>query len=395
MSVLIRRPPERSPAVDPGGPESSGRGRSARLIVLALLMTNLLTALLLSAGQIDWSTGLVPYGAAAALGLYAVSFTVALHAAVTPWISPAHRLRAALALAAVTAVTAGPLVLAAEPGATPWAWLAGFAVGALILLDPSPRGVALALAAASAGGLWSVGGGADLRDTVVFVLVVATAVAAMGAVTLWLLAALLETEAARQAHTMLAVTQERLRIARDLHDALAQNLTVICMKAELAEGLASTRTEDGRRLAGQIRELAHSGLQQTRDTLRGIDPLDLNGQVRTATQVLESAGIVTTVEMTSSPLPADVAYFFAAVLREATTNVLRHSTASMCAIAVTRCDGGARLTVVNDRPKPHSGDPGTGLRGLTERGRTLGATLEATVSADSFTLRVDAAWARS
>lgn len=356
---------------------------------MALLLLNVPAALLLAASQLAlqptaavvWSVGLL-------VG-YAACLVVALHSAVTPWVSMARKRAAAVALILITVGLSAPLTLAAEPGATPWAWVVGFTIGALAVLYPSGRGLVLGVGTALAGGLCSVLLGAAVRDLVVFTLVTAVAVAATSALTVWLLAVLLQTETAKQAHTALAVAQERLRIARDMHDALVQNLTVIALKAELAEELATDRPEDSAQQAREIRDLAHAGLQQTRSTLEGLDPLDLERQLGTAAQILRSAGVEVHVDADTTVLAPAVSRYLAAVVRESTTNMLRHSDARACVFSLHRTQSGTSLRISNDRPHPSSGSAGTGLRGLTDRGRHLHASLTTTLTADEFVLQTD------
>lgn len=364
----------------------SARSRTARVLVLALLLLNVPTAVLLTVSQLGPGRAPLLAWCAGLLAAYATCLVLTLHAAVTPWVSLARKRVAATCLMLVTVAMAGPLTAATAPDATPWAWSAGFAIGALIVLYPSLRGLALGAGTALAGGTWSALLGAAVRDLVVFTLITAVAVAATSALTVWLLAVLVQTETARQAHTALVLTQERLRIARDLHDALVQNLTVIALKAELVEELATERPQDAAQQSREIRALAQAGLHQTRSTLEGLDPLDLEQQLSTAAQVLESAGVEVRVDADARTLAPEVSRYLAAVVREGTTNVLRHSDARVCTISLHRDQAGAHLKVINDRPHRASGPAGTGVRGLTDRGRDLGATLSTSLTTDQFVL---------
>lgn len=360
------------------------------MVVLALLLLNVPAAALLAAAQIDWDPRPASVWAALFLGVYSLAHAAALHDAVTPWVSVRRHKATAAGLMVVTVAMAGPVTWAAEQGGAPWAWGAGFALGALVLLAPTVYGAGIATVTGLGGGLLAVLNGADPGDMVVFMLVTATAAAAMGAVTVWLLSALVQAERGSQAQAMLAVTEERLRIARDLHDAAAQDLTVIGLIAELAEDMAGSDARQSARLARQIRDRANAALHQTRAALRGVDPLDLDGQLRTATQVLTCAGVATTIHDSLDRLPQPLSNYLASVVREAITNILRHSDATTCVISLTPYGEGIRLTVVNDRPHEPTGQPGTGLRGITERGRPMAATVTTFMTSDVFTLQVDA-----
>lgn len=366
----------------------SPRAQQARLLVLTLLLLNLPIVLLLASSQVRWVPGAPALGVTLLLLGYAVTQGLVLHGAVTPWVDGAGPQVADLGLVLSTVALAGPLTLLAEPSAVPWSWVAGFAVGALVVLHPCGRGAVLVAAVVLGGGAVSVLLGGGLRDLLVLTLVTAVGVAGMGALTVWLLRLLIASETGREARTALAVTQERLRLTRDLHDVLAQNLTVIALKAELVADLTVADSAASSGQAREIRTLAEAGLQRARATLRGHDPLDLDEQLRTAVRVLASAGIATQVDATPVGT-GDASRYLAAVVREGATNVLRHSGATTCAITVTTGPGGARLAMTNDRPHPPTGPSGTGLRGLAERGHPLGACVSSAVVGESFVLQVD------
>lgn len=368
------------------------RAQTARLLVLGLLLLNVPSALLLAASQVRWAVD--PLAGVVALLLigYAVLQALALHAAVTPWVGETRKRAVGTGLVLSTVMLAAPLTLIAEPAATPWAWVAGFALGALVVLHPCARGAALVATTALGGGAVSVLLGAGLRDLVVLTLLTAVTVTGMGALTVWLLRVLVESETGREARTALAVTQERLRLTRDLHDILAQNLTVIALKAEMATDLAVTDPPGSAGQAREIRALAETSLHQARTTLRGYDPLDLDEQLRIAVQVLASAGIAVAVDVVTVGA-AEVSRYLAAVVREGTTNVLRHSKATTCSISVVAGPEGCMLTMTNDRSRPQTVPAGTGLRGLGERGIPLGATLSSAAlpsagEGEGFVLRV-------
>lgn len=363
------------------------RVRGARLLVLALLLVNVPSALVLTARQTVWDPTPGAGWTATLLVAYSAAQAAALHAAVTPWVSARRRDLAGAALSLSTVLLAWPLGVSAATGTVPWAWAAGFALGALALLYPSGWRVALGPVAAVAGGTISVALGSPVRDLVVFMLVTGAGAIASGAVVVWLLRLLIRSESAREAEVSLAVTQERLRVARDLHDLLVQSLTVIALKAELAEQQAS-EPDTSVQQARDIRTLAADTLVRTRLALRGFDTLDLAEQLRTAGLVLSCAGVAHDLSLPPGTLPpGEISHYFAAVVREGLTNVLRHSDATACTITVTQTETDYRLRIVNDQPRP--GDPsmgGMGLRGLRERGQAVNAALTAGPQADLFVL---------
>jgi two-component system, NarL family, sensor histidine kinase DesK len=195
-----------------------------------------------------------------------------------------------------------------------------------------------------------------------------------------------------------AVVQERLRVARDMHDLLGLGLATIALKTDLAGRLISRG--DARAAAeleevGRISAAARAEMRQvTGDSQR----LSLASEAAAARQLLGWAGIEVDTDLPGGPLPHAADAVLAVVLREAVTNVLRHSAASSCRIRVTAQGGLVQLRVSNDgatsehpsgpeRPaapvpgvppvfQPASGDhPGSGLVNLAARLAAAGGRL--------------------
>lgn len=210
----------------------------------------------------------------------------------------------------------------------------------------------------------------------------------------WMLGIVWELDRSRQVQADLAVAEERLRFARDLHDILGRNLSVIAVKSELAAALARRgRSEAGEEMMA-VRDIAQESLREVREVVRGYREVDLTTELAGARSVLRSAGVATRVVGEVEGLPADVQAVLGWVAREGTTNVLRHSSASTCVITVARDDGCVTLTMVNDGVRAASGSgsgsgtgSGSGLSGLAERLRELGGSLTAErVDGDRFRL---------
>lgn len=197
----------------------------------------------------------------------------------------------------------------------------------------------------------------------------------------WMLGVVFELDRSRQVQADLAVAEERLRFARDLHDILGRNLSVIAVKSELAAALARRGRDEAADEMMAVRDIAQESLREVRDVVRGYREVDLTTELAGARSVLRSAGVATRVVGEVSPLPADVQAVLGWVAREGTTNVLRHSSASSCVITLARQDGCVTLTMENDGVRAPSGGagsgPGTGLSGLAERLRELGGSLSA------------------
>ena len=193
---------------------------------------------------------------------------------------------------------------------------------------------------------------------------------------------------AREQIARLAVGEERVRFARDLHDLLGHSLSVIALKSELAgrllkssPGLAAHEVED-------IEKVARDALREVREAVAGYRQPTLAAELAGAHEALTAAGIEDHVDQDHAPLPPAVEAVLAWTVREGVTNVMRHSQATRCAIRITNQDGRATVEVVDDG---RGGIPeaGSGLRGLRERVLERGGTLTAgPLPHEGFRLRV-------
>ena len=207
--------------------------------------------------------------------------------------------------------------------------------------------------------------------------ILAAAATATFRTSVWMLEVMWELDRSRQAQARLAVAEERLRFSRDLHDTLGRNLSVVALKSELAVRLA--RRGDGGAVAEmeEVREIAERALKEVREVVRGYRAIYLDAELAGSQSVLRAAGVACEVTGTGADLPESVQAALAWVVREGTTNVLRHSDATRCVIDVRLAAGNVTLTMENDgvaaRRRPAGG---TGLVGLRERLREAGGTLQ-------------------
>jgi two-component system, NarL family, sensor histidine kinase DesK len=182
---------------------------------------------------------------------------------------------------------------------------------------------------------------------------------------------------ARQELAELAVVEERERFARDLHDILGHSLTVITKKAELARRLTPVDPERAAAEIADVERLAREALQDVRATVTGIRQVSLASELASARQALEAAGIRADLPYSVEDVPPQYRELFGWAVREAVTNVVRHSGATSCRITVHA----STLEVVDDGrgPAPAGGASGAagghGLVGLSERVRAAGGTL--------------------
>jgi two-component system sensor histidine kinase DesK len=192
--------------------------------------------------------------------------------------------------------------------------------------------------------------------------------------------ALREVHSARGELARMAVTDERLRMARDLHDLLGHTLALITLKSELAARLAA---QDSARAAQEMREVEHTArrtLREVRAAVAGYRQPTLAGELDGARQILQAAGIDLTLEQTAGALPAPLDSALAWTVREGVTNVIHHSRARRCRIHITAVDGIVSAEVTNDRAPAHQPahrSAGSGLAGLAERVAACGGRLEA------------------
>jgi two-component system sensor histidine kinase DesK len=199
-----------------------------------------------------------------------------------------------------------------------------------------------------------------------------------------------ELRAAREELARLAVSEERLRIARDLHDLLGHSLSLIALKTELAAKVIRHDTERAAAELADVEAVTRRALAEVRGAVRGYRSLALDEALDGARTALSAAGIEYRLDESRLTVPAEVEAVLAWAVREGATNVVRHSAANHCEIRV-RTDGEiAAVEVENDGAALRSGlHGGSGLAGLAERARAVRGTLEAGPRGeDGFRLRL-------
>ena len=187
-----------------------------------------------------------------------------------------------------------------------------------------------------------------------------------------------ELRAAREELADLAVNEERLRIARDLHDLLGQSLSVVALKSDLADRFVDSDPDAAHRELADVRRVSRQALTEMRAAVHGYRRLAFPEALDSAGAALSAAGIDLRVDGTAEHLPKEVENVLAWALREATTNVVRHSGASACEVRVETGGNAVALQVDDDgAAEPSDSADGMGLTGLAERARSLNGTLEA------------------
>ncbi len=179
----------------------------------------------------------------------------------------------------------------------------------------------------------------------------------------------------------LAQVDERERIARDLHDVLGHSLTSITLKAELAGRLIDINPAEAQKHINDIQEISRAALSQVRETVTEYKTNTLQNELSHARIALQSMDIELKCDLESLVVPPMIESAFAMVVREAVTNVLRHSKASRCSIRLENSKGYLALKI-NDNGGG-TGDIifGNGLKGMKERISVLGGWLEVEMTA--------------
>lgn len=201
-----------------------------------------------------------------------------------------------------------------------------------------------------------------------------------------------QLRAARAELAGLAVSRERERFARDLHDLLGHSLSLIALKSELAGRLLALGTGDAAREVAEIEQIARRALGEVREAVGDYRRPTLEAEPRGARIALEAAGVALTLRRADGlQLAPEVEAVLAWGVREAATNLIRHSGARACTITVAADERFARLEVCDDgrggEQRRSDGEDrqvaaaraveavGHGLQGLRERAATLGGRL--------------------
>lgn len=238
-------------------------------------------------------------------------------------------------------------------------------------------GISAALAAAAAPILGST------REAIVSGGIVLAGVLTVR-LSLWLAAMVRELDDAREAQAQLAVAEERLRFARDLHDVTGRDLSVIAVKAELVAQLAERDDPRAVEHGREVAQIARASLAEIRSLVRGYREADLATELRGTASLLRSARAEVFLRGSAEDVPADHAGIAAWVLREGGTNILRHADPSAVTITLD-ADG---VTLVNDgAPGTDEVHEGSGLTGMRER-LGPGASLSTRRQDGTFTLDV-------
>ena len=183
-------------------------------------------------------------------------------------------------------------------------------------------------------------------------------------------------------------TAERERIARDLHDILGHTLSVIILKSELASRLIEQDAQLAKAQIEDVEKISRQALSEVREAIAGYSQGTLASEVERAISTLKVAGIQVDQRCEALEISAAQDRVLALVLREAVTNVIRHSKAKRCSIILTRSND-QHVLEIQDDGCGFDIKEGMGMRGIRERIAALGGTASwSTTHGTHLTIRV-------
>lgn len=219
-------------------------------------------------------------------------------------------------------------------------------------------------------------GGADELRAWGFLTAFSVILPGMTVVSLWWWDVLARLDRARASEARLAATQERLRVATDVHDLQGHHLQVIALQLELAERLMTKDPDAALEQLRAARGTVSEAQQGTRDLALRFRSAPLRDEIANAVDLLRAAGTSAdaTVDAGADHAPASV---LGPVIRETTTNVLRHGGGKWAHLSLKRAGESWRYEIVNDATGDQTAsDDGSGLEGIARRAAEAGGTLE-------------------
>lgn len=209
-----------------------------------------------------------------------------------------------------------------------------------------------------------------------------------------------ELDKANERIKELVKREERMRIARDLHDTLGHTLSLITLKSQLVERLAAKDAERAQHEAREIQRTSRAALQQVRELVSEMRAVTVAEELAEVSEMLQSADIALEIEgdvslENVSDLNQNI---LSLCLKEAVTNIVRHSGADHCKVSIAENEGQVSLTVTdNGRGLSRENEQGAGfregngLKGMSERLALIDGSLTITDEGEqgtSLTVRI-------
>jgi two-component system, NarL family, sensor histidine kinase DesK len=177
---------------------------------------------------------------------------------------------------------------------------------------------------------------------------------------------------ARAELARLSAENERIRIARDLHDLLGHSLTTITVKAGLARRLGAVDAARANQEIAEVEALARQSLADMRAAVSNYRDVTLTGELAAGRELLRAAGIVADLPSAADVVEPANQELFGWVIREGLTNIVRHAHASSCTVRLS-----ASSVEILDDGVGGAAAAGNGLSGLSERVAEAGGTVDA------------------
>ncbi|WP_027956036.1 histidine kinase [Halobacillus kuroshimensis] len=179
-------------------------------------------------------------------------------------------------------------------------------------------------------------------------------------------------EDANQRISQLMVIEERERIARDLHDTLGQKLSMIGLKSDLAAKLMKAKPDKAQKEVEDIQHTARNALKEVREMVSNMRGMKLKDELIRVQQIIEAAEMEFTYEgnLGKTSIPALTENVLSMCLKEAATNIVKHSRATRCHVQIEASSMELTVTIEDDGiGLPETMDPfqGHGLQGMRER----------------------------
>ncbi|HEX6518921.1 MAG TPA: sensor histidine kinase [Streptosporangiaceae bacterium] len=200
------------------------------------------------------------------------------------------------------------------------------------------------------------------------------------------------TRASRQIDQRRQRSEERLRIARDLHDVIGHNISLINVQANMGLDLMDSQPEQARAALSAIKSASKEALEELRSMLTMLrhdddaaprSPAPGLGRLPELIELTRAAGLTADIEVagTAPPLPAAVHLAAYRIIQESLTNVARHAGQARVTVRVTYDDANMRVEIDDDGTAPADGGSaigtGSGITGMRERAAALGGDLSA------------------
>ncbi|MDO9395302.1 MAG: histidine kinase [Herbiconiux sp.] len=220
----------------------------------------------------------------------------------------------------------------------------------------------------------------------------------MTVLSLWWWDVLIALDRARVSEARLAATQERLSVATDVHDLQGHHLQVIALQLELAERLLHSDPEAALEQLRAARTSVDEARQGTRDLALRFRSVPLRDELANARDLLRAAGLDAEARVAPEADEAP-AGLFGPVIRETTTNVLRHGGGRRARLSLERVAGEWRYEIANDLAPTPAGSAGapdgddrehSGLEGIARRAGEAGGALQVVRGENEFTVVVTA-----